>query len=111
MELSFKTEQLKEAWNEWLQERKERKLRKFTERGMKAAITHLLNISGHNEETAVQIINQSIAQGWQGLFPLKNLSNGTAHQQPSNNNLGKSAGFSRLVELAKGANPRTATGN
>ncbi len=108
--MPFQSEELCAAWNEWIEDRKERKLKKYTTRGMKSQMTHLLEISGNDEKVAVQIINQSIRQGWQGLFPLKNYSNGTTHQ-PGNNNLGKSAGFSRLVELAKGANPRTGTGN
>lgn len=82
MDLPFNTPELKAAWNEWIEERKDRKLKKYTERGLKAAITHLLSISGHNELTAVQIINQSIIQGWQGLFPLKQQYNAT-HQQTS----------------------------
>lgn len=77
MELPFKTPELIEAWNEWLLERKDRKLKKYTERGLKAAITNLLNISGQDERIAVKIINQSISQGWQGLFPLKNIPYGT----------------------------------
>ena len=71
----FKTTALQSAWEEWLQERKERKLKKYTDRGLKAAITHLISIANEDEETAVKIINQSIAQGWQGLFPLKNSPN------------------------------------
>jgi len=76
MELPFKSEELKLAWEEWLLERKDRKLKKYTDRGMKAVTTHLLEISGHNEQVAIEIINQSITQGWQGLFELKNKQNG-----------------------------------
>lgn len=60
------------AWDEWLQYRKERKLPKYTPTGLKRTITHLLNISGNNEQTAILIVEQSIAQNYQGLFPLKN---------------------------------------
>jgi len=76
MELPFKSEELKLAWEEWLLERKDRKLKKYTDRGMKAAISHLLELANRDEMIAVQIINQSIAQGWQGLFELKNKQNG-----------------------------------
>lgn len=75
MEFPFKTDELKTAWADWIDERKDRKLKKYTERGLKAAISHLLSISGNDETTAVEIIKQSIAQGWQGLFPLKNSQN------------------------------------
>ena len=75
----FQTPDLQTAWNEWLQERKERKLKKYTDRGLKAAMTHLLTIANQDEQIAIQIINQTIAQGWQGLFPLKNVSNAQNH--------------------------------
>lgn len=93
MELPFKTPELIEAWNEWLLERKDRKLKKYTDRGLKAAITNLLNISSNDEHIAVEIIKQSINQGWQGLFPLKTVSNGTNrtnNQQQSDSRPGTS---------------------
>jgi len=37
----------------------------------------LMRLSGNNENTAILIINQSIANGWQGIFELKTESNGT----------------------------------
>ena len=67
----FTSNQLKEAWDEWLQYRKERKLPKYTPTGLKKTYTHLLNISESDEQKAIEIINQSIAQNWAGLFPLK----------------------------------------
>lgn len=60
------------TWNEWLQYRKERKLPKYTDTGLKRTITHLLNISANDEQTAILIVEQSISQNYQGLFPLKN---------------------------------------
>jgi site-specific recombinase XerC len=70
----------KAAWEEWLQYRKERKLAKYTPTGLQKTLTNLYNISGQNEETAIQIINQSIIQNWQGLFPLKNHGNTETHK-------------------------------
>lgn len=77
----FSTNQLKEAWDEWLQYRKERKLPKYTPTGLKKTYTHLLNISESDEQKAIEIINQSIAQNWAGLFPLKTQVNGTSTHQ------------------------------
>lgn len=60
-----------EAWKVWIQERKEKKLRNYTQRGEQSALHNLQKISGDDWKTAIQIINNSITHGWQGLFALK----------------------------------------
>ena len=60
-----------EAWKVWIQERKEKKLRNYTQRGEQSALHNLQKISGDDYKTAIQIINNSITHGWQGLFALK----------------------------------------
>lgn len=45
------------------------------------ALMQLSVISGGREEIAVEIINQSMSNGWKGLFPLKNNTNGTTKEQ------------------------------
>ena len=60
-----------EAWKVWIQERKEKKLRNYTQRGEQSALHNLQQISGDDYKTAIQIINNSITHGWQGLFALK----------------------------------------
>ena len=109
MELPFKTTELITAWGEWMEERKERKLKKFTERGFKAAVSHLLSISGNDESTAVQIINQSIAQGWQALFPLKNTQN--AINRTSNNTSIGSEKPTRFNAFSNWINEKPASGH
>lgn len=99
----FKTTELETAWNEWLQERKERKLKKYTDRGLKAAMTHLLTISNQDEQTAIQIINQSIAQGWQGLFPLKNIPHGTNRPTDNTSNGVKATRFDAYANWINGS--------
>lgn len=69
--LPFNSEEFTNTWQVWLQERKERKYKKYTTRGEQAALHNLQKISGNNEQQAIEIVGQSIAQGWQGLFPLK----------------------------------------
>jgi hypothetical protein len=73
-------------WSEWKQERKERKTKKYTLRGEQAALHKLQTDSNGDEQTAIAIIQQSIANSWTGLFPLKN--NGkpqlTPEQQANN---------------------------
>jgi len=60
-----------EAWSVWILERKEKKLRSYTLRGEQSALHNLQKISGDDYKTAIQIINNSITHGWQGLFALK----------------------------------------
>ena len=60
-----------EAWKIWIQERKEKQLRNYTQRGEQSALHNLQKISGDDYKTAIQIINNSITHGWQGLFALK----------------------------------------
>ena len=67
----FEDERFKTAWAEWIQERRDRKLRKFTFKGEQAALKNLGEISNLDLETAIAIIQQSIAHNYQGLFPIK----------------------------------------
>jgi hypothetical protein len=79
--LPFSDENFIAKWQEWLQYRKERRLAAYTPTGLKATFTRLKRISQDNHSTAMQIIDQSLENGWQGLFELKNISNGTPSQR------------------------------
>jgi|ERR1044072_5864854 hypothetical protein len=72
-ELPF-SEAFATAWQEWLTYRKEEKrLRPYTEKGLKRTITYLINLANNDEEKAIEIINYSMNQQYQGLFlPKKN---------------------------------------
>ncbi len=59
-------------WGEWLLDRRERRIKPYTSRGLKGAFNNLYEISGGDVIVAIKIIQQSIDQGWQGLFPLRN---------------------------------------
>ena len=43
----------------------------------------LFELSGNNEDTAIKILDQSIANGWQGIFELKNNYNGNSKNNGS----------------------------
>ena len=60
-----------EAWQMWNDERRERKTRKYTRRGEQAALHKLYNESGGDVEVAIKMIHQSVANGWQGIFPIE----------------------------------------
>lgn len=68
----FETENFKKHWHAWIEYK--RKQHKFSFKDQKyeqQALKKLSEISGHSEKTACNIIEQSIANGWKGLFELK----------------------------------------
>ncbi len=67
----FKEKEFKEAWKIWIEERAANKYKKYTERAEQAALHKLQKISNHDYKTAIAIINESISNGWRGLFALK----------------------------------------
>jgi DNA-binding transcriptional MocR family regulator len=73
--MPFDSKEFAQTWKVWIAERKERGTKKYTQRGEQAALHKLQNDSQGDEATAIQIIHESIAHGWQGLFPLKNRKN------------------------------------
>ncbi|MEQ9887633.1 DNA replication domain protein [Pectobacterium zantedeschiae] len=66
-----------DAWEEWKRYRKDLKLKAYapTSRSEGAAITNLINLSGGDLQRQAEIIKQSMANCWQGLFELKSGSN------------------------------------
>lgn len=85
--LPFDSKEFADAWAVWLTERRERGTKKYTQRGEQAALHKLQNDSQGDEATAIAIIHQSIANGWQGLFPLKTRKNDTKRLGPSDGSL------------------------
>ena len=60
-----------EIWRIWLDDRRERKLKKYTSRGEQAALHKLYNDCAGDVSIAIQAIQNSIAHGYQGIFPPK----------------------------------------
>jgi hypothetical protein len=85
VQLPFTEQTFIDKWQEWLLYRKERKLANYVPRGLKGTFTMLKNISANNPETAIAIIQQSMDNNYQGLFPLKTLNNVTTNIQPNSN--------------------------
>lgn len=73
-----------QAWDYWKTFKKQQFKFNYKPIGEQAAINDLYEMSKGDEETAKQIIKQSIVKGWQGLFPVKNAINGG--KQSANNN-------------------------
>ncbi|MGL5281057.1 MAG: hypothetical protein ACRC8W_04760 [Plesiomonas shigelloides] len=61
------------AWEEWVSYRKASKLRSYQNNPKSAGsvMTKLVNLSGGDKELQAQIVQQSIENAYQGLFPLK----------------------------------------
>jgi hypothetical protein len=69
-------------WQAWKDYRAEMKIKKYVPTGEQMALTKLKNDSGDNMKVAIAIIHQSMAQGYQGLFPLK--GNGPVQSETTN---------------------------
>jgi hypothetical protein len=76
------------AWDEWIQYQKEKK-RKLTPTTVKKQVQFL---GGRGDPEIIQIINNSITNGWVGLFELKKGNNGTT------NNRGNTQGTIRRAD-------------
>ncbi len=78
--LPFMDSRFKLAWLMWIDERKARRYGRYTQIGEQAALHKLYKESGEDLDTSIEMINASVANGWRGIFPLKNKKNG----QPRN---------------------------
>ena len=85
---SLNTPEFIEAWREWETYRKQKR-QKLTPMTIKKQYSFLAE---HNVDTAIEIINQSITNGWTGLFELKKQNR-------------KSKGYDPLDDLDLESNP------
>lgn len=71
IDLSFVQEDFLPIVQDWFAYKKEKK-QTYKERGAKTFYTQLVNLSDNNPEIARLIIEQSMANNYAGIFPLKN---------------------------------------
>jgi len=65
-------DEITKIWNKWKKYKKDEFSFNYkSEISEQAAKTELINLSNNNAEIAIKIIEQSIANGWKGLFKLK----------------------------------------
>ena len=62
--------ELREAMKLWLEYRKEIK-KPYKPMGLRECVKKLEKLSGNDRAVAVEIVRESISNGWTGLFPLK----------------------------------------
>ncbi len=65
-----------EKWIEWIQYKKEIK---DSYKSPKSASAKAKQLAQYSEEVAIQMIEQSIANGWKGIFPI--IKNGTSKDE------------------------------
>jgi len=80
--LPFDSKEFKSAWSMWVDERKQKKIKKYTQRGEQGALKRLAAESNHNETIAIEMINNAIARGWQGIYPIKNDKRNNTQREP-----------------------------
>lgn len=86
-----------ERWVKYKQERKQA----YTQSGIEACYHKILELSNTNPNTAMAVVEQSIANNWAGLFELKN---GTGTQLGINSNQSpgnRKESVERLVDLSE----------
>lgn len=89
-DLSFVSPEYHKAFTEWLQYKKDRKETYKTQQSLQKCYTKLINLSGNNPSVAQEIVDQSIANNYAGLFELKKSNKPTTTQQaPAGVTLGK----------------------
>ena len=66
----YDNEKLNKAFNDFIAMRKDIK-KPMSDRAIELAISKLDKLSGGDTEVAIEIVNQSILNGWQGFYELK----------------------------------------
>ncbi len=99
----FDSEYFIEQWGLWKDYKKtEFNFRFKSTQSEQAQLTQLSNLSNTNEQTAIAIIHQSMANGWKGFFELKNNGNGTGKQRTGFNNSGSGYSDDFKRKIAEG---------
>jgi hypothetical protein len=107
---NLNTPEFRTAWNDWLDERRKKKIKPYTERGAKAQLALL---SAWGPEKSIAAITHSITQGYQGIYEEKQ-SKGGANGSRRNegtfnaNTATKFRGVERLSAATREAQGRAA---
>ena len=72
----FVSIEFQSIFQDWLEYKKQRKEAYKTEKSIQLCYNKLIKLSGNNPDIARQIVEQSMANNWAGLFELKNENHG-----------------------------------
>ena len=81
-DIDFVSDDFKDTFRTWLEYKQERKEAYKSEKSLKAAYSKLLQLSNNDPMLASEIVEQSIANNWAGLFELKTGHNGNPNRNP-----------------------------
>lgn len=84
--LPWDSERFADIWSEWKEDRRERKIKKYTRRGELAALHKLHNETNGDEQQAIEAIQLAIANQWQGIFPRPKKANPKSPSRDEFNN-------------------------
>lgn len=74
--IDFVADEFREIFNTWLEYKRQRKENYKSEKSLQSCYKQLLRLCDNNPNVATQIIEQSMANNWAGLFELKQRNNG-----------------------------------
>ena len=80
IDFSFIENDFKKVVFEWLEYKAKKGQKYKDEKSLKLLYKKIINLSNGNPETANAIVEQSMANNWSGLFPLKDSNYGTNQQ-------------------------------
>lgn len=98
----FDSKNFMEKWEIWKSYKKnEHQFSYKSAESEQASLTELVNLAQGSEETAIQIILQSMAKGWKGFFALKNSENGPhkTGKQPGNSEVSTQSAFAKIDRM------------
>lgn len=95
----FESENFLNIWKNWKEYKGAEHRFKFkSEQSEQAALNELVKVSKGHEDTAIEIIKQSMANGWKGFFELKNNINGK-QKQPTGNQVSTASAFTKIDRM------------
>ncbi len=80
----FVAEEYREVWQMWIEYRKEINNNYKSEKSEKIGYEQMVKKSGDNPEVAKQMVEESIANGYKGMFAIKGSDNGKRNNYPTN---------------------------
>ena len=81
---SFLDSRFKEVFFDWLEYKKSRNQKYKSQYSLETCYKNLLKLSDNSPDKAREVVNQSIANNWSGLFNLKNISGHPVTEQLKN---------------------------
>ena len=79
-DISFVSDDFKDIFETWLKYKQEKRESYKSKKSLQACYKKLLTLSGNDPDTARNVVEQSMANNWSGLFGLTGNNHGTANR-------------------------------